>query len=302
MNFLDIYCVTNKNISFLKDKNINYKIGWVGQKDPEPGYICCNNKDNIFYKEKHYSELTFHYWYWKNLLLSEQNQWVGFCQKRRFWIKKDAQNININVNNLKENCLLFGQHVDYCCAAPNMDSMPSYPVPEVCFAGRSNVGKSSLINAISKRKNIARTSNTPGRTQLIYFYLVNKKLLMADLPGYGYAKASKSKIFEWNLLIEKYLKNRSILLRVFLLIDARHGIKENDKNMILFLNKIGINFQCILTKIDKLNSKDLDINKNKTIKELENFSAAHPEIILTSTKKNIGIDKLRTHLNLIANT
>ena len=189
------------------------------------------------------------------------------------------------VNNLKENCLLFGQHVDYCCAAPNMDSMPSYPVPEVCFAGRSNVGKSSLINAISKRKNIARTSNTPGRTQLIYFYLVNKKLLMADLPGYGYAKASKAKIFEWNLLIEKYLKNRSILLRVFLLIDARHGIKENDKNMILFLNKIGINFQCILTKIDKLNSKDLDINKNKTIKELENFSAAHPEIILTSTKK-----------------
>ena len=206
------------------------------------------------------------------------------------------------VDNLKENCLLFGQHVDYCCAAPNMDSMPSYPVPEVCFAGRSNVGKSSLINAISKRKNIARTSNTPGRTQLIYFYLVNKKLLMADLPGYGYAKASKSKIFEWNLLIEKYLKNRSILLRVFLLIDARHGIKENDKNMIVFLNKIGISFQCILTKIDKLNSKDLDINKNKTIKELENFSAAHPEIILTSTKKNIGIDKLRTHLNLIANT
>ena len=106
MNFLDIYCVTNKNISFLKDKNINYKIGWVGQKDPEPGYICCNNKDNIFYKEKHYSELTFHYWYWKNLLKINEKKWVGFCQRRRFWIKPESEGKKINIKNIQDHLLL----------------------------------------------------------------------------------------------------------------------------------------------------------------------------------------------------
>ena len=106
MSFLDIYCVTNKNISFLKDKNIDYKIGWVGQEDPEPGYICCNNKDNIFYKEKHYSELTFHYWYWKNLLKLNEKKWIGFCQRRRFWIKPESEGKKINIKNIQDHLLL----------------------------------------------------------------------------------------------------------------------------------------------------------------------------------------------------
>ena len=106
MSFLDIYCVTNKNIDFLKDKNIDYKIGWVGQEDPEPEYICCNNKDNIFYKEKHYSELTFHYWYWKNLLKLNEKKWIGFCQRRRFWIKPESEGKKINIKNIQDHLLL----------------------------------------------------------------------------------------------------------------------------------------------------------------------------------------------------
>jgi hypothetical protein len=103
MNFLDIYCVTNKHVSFLKD--INYKVGWVGKEDPLPNYINCNEKDNIFYKEKYYSELTFHYWYWKNLMNLKEKKWVGFCQKRRFWIKPDSEGKIIDTTNIKEHLL-----------------------------------------------------------------------------------------------------------------------------------------------------------------------------------------------------
>ena len=103
MNFLDIYCVTNKHVSFLKD--VNYKVGWVGKEDPLPNYINCNEKDNIFYKEKYYSELTFHYWYWKNLMDLKEKKWVGFCQKRRFWIKPDSEGKIIDTTNIKEHLL-----------------------------------------------------------------------------------------------------------------------------------------------------------------------------------------------------
>ena len=103
MNLLDIYCVTNKHVNFLKD--INYKIGWVGKEDPLPNYINCNKKDNIFYKEKYYSELTFHYWYWKNLMDLKEDKWIGFCQKRRFWIKPDSEGKKIDINNITEHLL-----------------------------------------------------------------------------------------------------------------------------------------------------------------------------------------------------
>jgi hypothetical protein len=106
MSFLDIYCVTDRSINFLKDKNVGYKIGWVGEETPEPEYVCCNNKDNIFYKEKHYSELTFHYWYWKNLLKLNKKKWVGFCQKRRFWIKPESEGKEINIKNIQDHLLL----------------------------------------------------------------------------------------------------------------------------------------------------------------------------------------------------
>ena len=106
MSLLDIYCVTNKKVSFLNEKNINYKIGWVGKEQPELNYIFCNKKDNIFYKEKYYSELTFHYWYWKNILSLKNKNWIGFCQKRRFWIKSESENKEINQNNIQEHVLI----------------------------------------------------------------------------------------------------------------------------------------------------------------------------------------------------
>ena len=106
MSLLDIYCVTNKRVSFLNEKNIDYKIGWVGKEQPELNYIFCNKKDNIFYKEKYYSELTFHYWYWKNILSLKNKNWIGFCQKRRFWIKSESENKEINQNNIQEHVLI----------------------------------------------------------------------------------------------------------------------------------------------------------------------------------------------------
>jgi len=105
MSLLDIYCVTNKKVSFLNEKKINYKIGWVGKEQPELNYIFCNKKDNIFYKEKYYSELTFHYWYWKNILSLKNKNWIGFCQKRRFWVKSESKNIEINKKNIQEHIL-----------------------------------------------------------------------------------------------------------------------------------------------------------------------------------------------------
>ena len=207
------------------------------------------------------------------------------------------------ITNLRENnSLIFGQQVNHFSAVSNIQNMPNSHIPEICFAGRSNVGKSSLINAICERKNIARTSNTPGRTQLIHFYIVQNKLFITDLPGYGYAKAPKSKIIEWNKLIEQYLMIRSRLQRAFILIDARHGIKESDHKIMIWLNNIALNFQCVLTKIDKITSSKLDAIIQSTKLEIKKYTAAHPEIISTSAKKNIGINKIREHLNLITKT
>ena len=207
------------------------------------------------------------------------------------------------ITNLRENnTLIFGQHVNHCSASSNIKDMPSSEVPEVCFIGRSNVGKSSLINTICERKNIARISNTPGRTQLIHFYIVNKKLYLVDLPGYGYAKAPKSKIYDWNRLIYDYLHTRSRLQRIFLLIDARHGIKNLDHKMMFFLNKVGLNFQSILTKTDKVSSSNLDKIINNTELEMKNYPAARPEIISTSARQKIGIEKIREQLNLVVNS
>ena len=204
------------------------------------------------------------------------------------------------ITNLGENnSLVFGQQVNHFSAVSNIQNMPNSHIPEICFAGRSNVGKSSLINAICERKNIARVSNTPGRTQIIHFYIVQNKLFITDLPGYGYAKAPKSKIIEWNKLIEQYLITRSRLQRAFILIDARHGIKESDHKMMIWLNNIALNFQCVLTKIDKVTNSKLNIIVKSIKLEIQKYTPAHPEIISTSAKKNIGINKIRGHLNLI---
>lgn len=197
--------------------------------------------------------------------------------------------------------LIFYQQAEHYTAAADISHFPKLDLPEVCFAGRSNVGKSSLINSICTKRALARTSNTPGRTQLIHFYNIQNKLFLSDLPGYGYAKAPKSKIFEWTKLMESYFKNRNNLSRVFILIDARRGIKSSDHDLMNLLNIVAVNFQCILTKIDKISSTELNEVTKNTLTQTENYAAAYPEIIKSSANKKIGIDKIHECLNLILN-
>ena len=200
---------------------------------------------------------------------------------------------------VKKNILIFNQNVKHYTAAAHPKDFPSLRLPEICFAGRSNVGKSSLINALCKKRALARTSNTPGRTQLIHFYNVENKLFLSDLPGYGYAKASKSKIENWTKLIEKYFISRPNLVRVFILIDSRRGIKNSDHNLMKLLNIVGVSFQCILTKSDKVTKSYLNNIYNESKLNIEKYAASFPEILITSSKKNIGIDKIHSCLNLL---
>ena len=175
--------------------------------------------------------------------------------------------------------LIFYQQVEHYTAASDIANFPKLDLPEVCFAGRSNVGKSSLINSICTKRSLARTSNTPGRTQLIHFYNIQNKLFLSDLPGYGYAKAPKYKILEWTKLMESYFKNRINLTRVFILIDARRGIKNSDHELMKLLNIVAVNFQCILTKIDKISSKELNVVTKDSISQIEDYAAAYPEFM-----------------------
>ena len=207
--------------------------------------------------------------------------------------------MNEKIKNKKG--LIFNQQTEHYTAASGVIHFPELNIPEVCFAGRSNVGKSSLINAICSKRGLARTSHTPGRTQLRHFYSVQDKLFLSDLPGYGYAKVSKSKIYEWTRLMEAYFKNRSNLSRVFILIDSRRGLKNSDHELMDLLNVVAVNFQLIFTKIDKISKNALKELYNDTTNQIQKYAAAFPEIIATSAHKKIGIDKIHECLNLIAN-
>ena len=207
--------------------------------------------------------------------------------------------MNEKIKNKKN--LIFNQQTEHYTAASSIIHFPDLNIPEVCFAGRSNVGKSSLINSICSKRALARTSHTPGRTQLIHFYSIQDRLFLSDLPGYGYAKVSKSKIYAWTKLMEDYFKNRNNLSRVFILIDARRGIKNSDHELMNLLNIIAVNFQCIFTKIDKISKNALTDLHSNTFKQIQKYAAAFPEIIETSAHKKIGIDKIHECLNLIAN-
>ncbi len=197
--------------------------------------------------------------------------------------------------------LIFYQQAEHFTAAADITHFPKLDIPEVCFAGRSNVGKSSLINSICSKRSLARTSNTPGRTQLIHFYNIQNKLFLSDLPGYGYAKAPRSKILEWTKLMESYFKNRINLSRVFILIDARRGIKNSDHELMKLLNIVAVNFQCILTKIDKITVTALNEVTKDTMSQIDKYAAAYPNIIKSSSNKKIGVDKIHECLNLILN-
>lgn len=193
--------------------------------------------------------------------------------------------------SLKE---LFGSECKFVAGAASVEQIPAGFIPETAFVGRSNVGKSSLINAIVGQKDCARVSKFPGRTQQINFFSLKNKILLADLPGYGYAAISKKKRKLWDDLILNYLLGRPNLRRIFLLIDSRHGIKENDEEIMEILDDSAVVYQIILTKIDKITN--LDECKKQTAAKLVNHTASHPSIIGVSSEKNVGIQEVRAEI------
>ncbi|MDR1333665.1 MAG: ribosome biogenesis GTP-binding protein YihA/YsxC [Holosporaceae bacterium] len=187
---------------------------------------------------------------------------------------------------------LFSAECQFIAGAASSEQIPKYFIPEVAFAGRSNVGKSSLINALVGRKDCARVSKFPGRTQQINFFSLQNKISLVDLPGYGYAAISKKMRKAWDDLILNYLIGRQNLRRVFLLIDSRHGIKKNDEEIMNILDDCAVVYQIILTKVDEISNPDVD----KVMAELATHTAAHPSIIATSSEKNIGIQAVRAEI------
>ena len=188
---------------------------------------------------------------------------------------------------------LFRQPSVFVKGVVDVAGLPTDNLPEVAFAGRSNVGKSSLLNALLGRQGLARTSNTPGRTRELNYFLVGEGLYVVDMPGYGYARASKSLVRSWNQLILDYLRGRTQLKRVFLLIDSRHGVKENDKATMELMDKSAMSYQLVLTKLDKLKPRDVEAVVTSTREHVAKHGAAYPEIVATSAEKKHGIEELR---------
>ncbi len=193
---------------------------------------------------------------------------------------------------------LFAQDCVFVGAAAQEGQLPADGLPEVAFAGRSNVGKSSLINALTGRKTLARTSQTPGRTRQINFFELGQRLMLVDLPGYGYARASKQAIKQWTGLTRDYLKGRGVLRRVCLLIDARHGVKEADRSIMAELDRVAVSYQLVLTKADKASGLDAGVRAIES--ECARRPAAHPEVLATSALKGRGIAELRAGLAALA--
>ena len=188
---------------------------------------------------------------------------------------------------------LFAGETDFVKGVVAMDGLPDPDRPEVCFAGRSNVGKSSLINALTGRKGLARASNTPGRTQEINYFTAGESHFLVDLPGYGYANAPLPVVEKWQRLLKSYLRGRVTLRRAFVLVDARHGVKPVDEEIMALLSSSAVTFQCVLTKTDKLKKGDLDKVLTQVREKLAKHPAAYPELILTSSEKGDGIEALR---------
>ena len=195
---------------------------------------------------------------------------------------------------------LFKTPTTFVLGVAKLDQLPLTEMPEVAFAGRSNVGKSSIINALTGQKGLAKTSNTPGRTQQLNFFNLANKLHIVDLPGYGFAKAPEAQVKLWQRIIFAYLQGRVNLKRVFVLIDSRHGIKKSDLEIMELLDKAAVTYQIVLTKLDKIGSGNLTKVMTEVENEISKHAAAYSRVLATSSEKNIGIDNLRAEIaNLI---
>ncbi len=197
---------------------------------------------------------------------------------------------------------LFAQNCECVLAAAVPEQFPESPLPEVAFIGRSNVGKSSLINALTGRKSLARASNTPGRTQQIVFFNLGERLMLVDLPGYGHAEAPKEIVNQWTGLVRRYLKVRPNLRVVCLLIDSRHGVMAPDIDMMQMLDRAAVSYQIILTKADQIKAIEREPRQKQVAAQLVKHPAARPEVILTSAEKITGIGALQELLANFANS
>jgi GTP-binding protein len=191
---------------------------------------------------------------------------------------------------------LFAGPVEFLKSAPGLKFLPDPDYPEIAFAGRSNVGKSSLLNALTNRKGLARTSNTPGRTQELNFFDVGEppQIRLVDMPGYGFAEAPKDLVKRWRFLVNDFLRGRAVLRRAFVLVDSRHGLKPVDVEIMNMLDTAAVNYQLVMTKADKIKPTDLAKTVERTTGEAARHAAAHPHLIATSSETGLGIAELRT--------
>ena len=195
---------------------------------------------------------------------------------------------------------LFAKTCTFVIGCARLDQLPAHDKVEVAFAGRSNVGKSSLINGLTRRRDLARASATPGRTQQINYFDLADTVYLVDLPGYGYAQAPEKQVKSWNELVFTYLKGRPTLRRVFLLIDSRHGVTKKDEEVMTMLDKAAVVFQVIMTKCDKPNKTELTKNRAAVEAAIKKHTAAYPEVIVTSSQKDIGLDDVRSQIAELA--
>ncbi|MDG2242296.1 MAG: ribosome biogenesis GTP-binding protein YihA/YsxC [Rhodospirillaceae bacterium] len=208
---------------------------------------------------------------------------------------------NNDARMLEQGRKFFAGECTFILGAAALTQVPDSDLPEIAFAGRSNVGKSSLVNSLTGRKTLARTSVTPGRTQQLNFFNIGDRLLLADLPGYGYARAPKSEVDAWTKLVKSYLMGRPQLRRVCMLVDSRHGLKTNDREVMKDLDEAAVSYQIVMTKADKVKPAELAKTVGAVSVEAATHAAAFPEISVTSSHEGTGLAELRAALSQLAN-
>ncbi len=201
-----------------------------------------------------------------------------------------------DMDHMEAGRLLFARPCIFVAGAPTVEALPAMSLPEIAFAGRSNVGKSSLVNALTGRKTLARVSHTPGRTQQLNFFTLGDALGLVDMPGYGYAAVSKSKIAAWTRLVGRFLQGRASLLRIYLLVDGRHGLKEVDHEQMTAFDKAATSYGVVLTKADEVKPHDRESRLDEVRSALLRHPAAFPTVLMTSSETGAGIPELRASI------